>query len=85
MNRRVRFVPYKPNTIINKRIVERLANQVYELEIHQAPDHRIWAYRNAAWSIEDLDQDIGLFYQKMGLKGLQNIPNVGQLLGCFWI
>jgi DNA repair photolyase len=66
---------------LNKRIVERLANQVYELDIHQAPDHRIWAYRKAAWSIEDLDQDIGLIYRTMGLKGLQNIPNVGQLLG----
>jgi hypothetical protein len=66
---------------LNKRIVERLAEKVYELEIHQEPDHLVWAYRKAAWAIEDLEQDIGLIYRTMGLKGLQNIPNVGPRLG----
>ncbi len=66
---------------LNKRIVERLAEKVYDLEIHQEPDHLVWAYRKAAWAIEDLEQDIGLIYQAMGLKGLQNIPNVGPRLG----
>jgi len=66
---------------LNKRIVERLAAKVYEMEIHQEPGYRIWAYRKAAWAIEDLEQDIGLIYQTMGLKGLKNIPNVGPLLG----
>ena len=66
---------------LNKRIVEKLADKVYEMEIHQEPDIRIWAYRKAAWAIEDLEQDIRLVYQTMGLKGLQNIPNVGPFLG----
>lgn len=66
---------------LNKRIVERLADQIFEMEIHAEPDYRIWAYRKAAWAIEDLEQGIGLIYQSMGLKGLQNIPNVGPLLG----
>ncbi len=65
----------------NKRLVERLADKVYEMELHQEPDYHIWAYRKAAWAIEDLEQDIGLIYQAMGLKGLQNIPNVGLSLG----
>ncbi len=65
----------------NKRIVEMLANHVYEMELHQEPDHRIWAYRKAAWALEDLEQDIGLVYRTMGLKGLQNIPNIGLSLG----
>jgi len=51
------------------------------MEIHQEPVYRIWAYRKAAWAIEDLEQDIGLIYQAMGLKCLKNIPNVGPLLG----
>jgi DNA repair photolyase len=66
---------------LNKRIVERLADKVYDLEIHQEPETHIWAYRKAAWAIEDLEQDIRLIYQTMGLKGLQNIPNVGPRLG----
>ena len=66
---------------LNKRIVERLAEKLYEMEIHQEPDHLVWAYRKAAWAIEDLEQDIGLIYRTMGLKGLQNIPDVGPRLG----
>ncbi len=65
----------------NKRIVERLADQVYELEILTAPQERIWAYRKAAWAIEDLEQDVGLIYQALGLHGLESIPGVGVELG----
>jgi DNA repair photolyase len=64
----------------NKHLVERLANRAYDLELNQDRSHRIWAYRKAAWGIEDLDQDIGLIYRTMGLKGLQSIPNVGESL-----
>jgi DNA repair photolyase len=66
---------------LNKRIVERLAGQVYGMEIDQESSQRIWAYRKAAWAIEDLEQDIGLIYQTMGLKGLQAIPDIGLPLG----
>jgi len=66
---------------LNRRIVEWLANKVYTLELENAPNYRIWSYRKAAWAIEELEQDIGLVYRTMGLKGLQNIPNVGEKLG----
>jgi len=46
-----------------------------------ASHRRLWAYRKAAWAVEDLEQDIGLVYRTMGLKGLQSIPNVGTSLG----
>jgi DNA repair photolyase len=62
---------------LNKRIVEVLADRVYTLELDDAPAHRQWAYRKAAWAIEDLEQDIALLYNSMGLKGLQSIPGVG--------
>jgi len=35
------------------------------------------AYRKAAWAIEDTEQDIGLIYWAMGVKGLEGIENVG--------
>jgi DNA repair photolyase len=66
---------------LNKRIVERLADNVNTMEINQEPIDRIWACRKAAWAIEDLEPDIGLVYRTVGLKGLLNIPNVGTLLG----
>jgi len=36
-----------------------LANECYRLEIQGEASHRVWAYRKAAWAIEDLEQDIG--------------------------
>jgi DNA repair photolyase len=62
---------------LNRRIVEVLANQVYAMELDGQSSHRVWAYRRAAWAIEDLDQDIALVHRTLGLKGLQSIPNVG--------
>lgn len=62
---------------LNKHVVEYLADKIHEMEIQQHSSQRIWTYRKAAWAIEDLQQDIGLIYQTMGLKGLQAIPQVG--------
>jgi DNA repair photolyase len=62
---------------LNKRIVEALANQVYTLELRGESSPRVWAYRKAAWAIEDLEPEIGLVYRTMGLKGLQSIRDVG--------
>jgi hypothetical protein len=64
----------------NRKIVEILAEQVYTLELENAPAQKVWAYRKAAWAIEDLEQDIGLVEQRMGLKGLQSIPDIGPSL-----
>jgi DNA polymerase/3'-5' exonuclease PolX len=65
---------------LNKRVVEALANQVYYMELNGQPSRRVWAYRKAAWAIEDTPQDLGLIYRRMGRKGLQSIENVGPRL-----
>ena len=62
---------------LNRRIVERLAEQLYTLELDGTPSQQIWAYRKAAWAVEDLEQDIGLIVQQLGIKGLQSIPDIG--------
>lgn len=66
--------------MLNKRVVEALANQVYAMELENAPGHCVWAYRKAAWAIEDLDQDLGLVHRVMGRRGLESIENVGPQL-----
>jgi hypothetical protein len=66
---------------LNRRIVEQLADQAYTLELDGAPQQRVWAFRKAAWAIEDLEQDVGLIFRTLGLKGLQAIPGVGPHLG----
>jgi hypothetical protein len=65
---------------LNKLVVEALANQVYYMELNGEPSRRIWAYRRAAWAIEDAPQDLGLVYRQMGRKGLESIENVGPSL-----
>jgi hypothetical protein len=65
---------------LNKRVVEALANQVYAMELEGASSQRVWAYRKAAWAIEDTPQDLGLIYRTMGRKGLESIENVGPKL-----
>jgi hypothetical protein len=65
---------------LNKRIVEAFANRLYLMELNGEPNQRLWAYRKAAWAIEDTEQDIRLIYRTMGLKGLQSIQNVGPRL-----
>jgi hypothetical protein len=62
---------------LNKRIVEALTNECYWMELNNALGQRVWAYRKAAWAIEDLEQDVGLIYRAMGRKGLESIENVG--------
>jgi DNA repair photolyase len=73
------IIPGDKHTL-NKRMVEALANQVYHMELDGEPGHRVWAYRKAAWAIEDLEPDLGLVYRQMGRKGLETIPNVGPQL-----
>jgi len=65
---------------LNKRVVEALANRLYDMELNGEPGQRVWAYRKAAWAIEDLEQDVGLVYRQMGRKGLESIENVGPRL-----
>ncbi|MGD0707878.1 MAG: radical SAM protein [Anaerolineaceae bacterium] len=62
---------------VNKRIVEALANRVYTMELNNEAASRVWAYRKAAWTVEDLEQDIRLVYSQLGVKGLQSIADIG--------
>ena len=63
---------------LNKRLTEALANRAYDLELERKPAKRVWAYRKAAWAIEDLQQDVGLVIDQMGVNGLAGIPQIGQ-------
>ena len=66
---------------LNKRVAEVLADKTYTLELESAPAYRIWPYRKASWAVEELEQDIGLVYRQMGLKGLQSVQNIGPSIG----
>jgi hypothetical protein len=62
---------------LNKRIAERLANTAYELELEEARPARVWAYRKAAWAMDDLEQEAAALYRALGRRGLEAVPDIG--------
>jgi DNA polymerase/3'-5' exonuclease PolX len=53
---------------------------VYRMELDCASKYRIWAYRKAAWTLEELTESVTEIYAKKGRKGLENLKDVGKYL-----
>jgi DNA repair photolyase len=80
LDRMPRYIPPGPLSI-NKRIAERLFLKTYDLELEQAPDYRIWAYRKAAWTVDECPESVADVFSTQGEAGLQALPNIGKSLG----
>lgn len=80
LNRLPRYIPPGP-LAVNKRIAERLFLKTYDLELEQAKEYRIWAYRRAAWTVDEFPKDIRDIHRVRGETGLQELPGVGKSLG----
>jgi hypothetical protein len=77
LDRMPRYV--KPGPLaINKRIAEKLFLKTYDLELEQADEYRIWAYRRAAWTVDELAESILALYQARGETGLTELPGLGR-------
>jgi len=79
MDRMPRYVASGP-LAINKRIAERLFLRTYDLELEQAEGYRIWAYRKAAWAVDEWPESLAAIYQLRGEAGLRELPGVGKSL-----
>ena len=79
MDRMPRHVAPGP-LAINKRIAERLFLKTYDLELEEANDHRIWAYRRAAWTVDEWPENVAQLCRARGEKGLQELPGIGKSL-----
>ena len=64
----------------NRRVAEGLFAAAHELELAEAGRQHIWACQQAAWSIDELEQDVSQVYRQMGRKGLESIAHVGPRL-----
>jgi len=62
---------------VNKRVAESLFLRAYEMELEGEPEHRIWAYRKAAWTVDELDEGLLGIYEGGGTKGLTALPHIG--------
>ncbi len=65
---------------VNRWVAERLFRRVYDLELEEANERRIWAYRRAAWTADELAISIGELYNSQGIEGLITLPGIGQRL-----
>ena len=79
LDRMPRHVPPGPLSV-NKRIAERLFLRTYDLELKQARPYRIWAYRKAAWTVDELPESVATLYDAQGQAGLRALPNIGASL-----
>ncbi|MFL7791839.1 MAG: radical SAM protein [Anaerolineae bacterium] len=77
LDRMPRYIAPGP-LAVNKRIAERLFLKTYDLELEQAKEYRLWAYRKAAWTVDELGQSIGDIYAAEGEAGLQALPGIGK-------
>jgi DNA repair photolyase len=78
-DRMPRYIPDGP-LAINKRVSERLQNKLYQMELDCISNYKIWAYRKAAWTLEDLTESVAEIYAQSGKKGLENLKSVGKSL-----
>jgi len=62
---------------VNRRVAERLFRKVYDLELEEAREQRLWAYRRAAWTVDELATSIQDLYDSQGAKGLMTLPGIG--------
>jgi DNA repair photolyase len=74
-----RYIPVGESGI-NRRIAERLFLKTYELELEQDSGYRIWAYRKAAWSVDENPESIADIFYMRGESGLRDLPAIGQSL-----
>jgi DNA repair photolyase len=75
-----RYIPPGPLGV-NKRIAERLFLKTYELELEQAKGYRIWAYRKAAWAVDEHPESVADIYTAQGEAGLRELDGIGKSIG----
>ncbi|PVX24595.1 MAG: radical SAM protein [Candidatus Bathyarchaeum sp.] len=78
-DRMPRYVPDGP-LAVNRRISERLQNRVYRMELDCISQYKMWAFRKAAWALEDLTESVAEIYAKKGRAGLESLKGVGKSL-----
>jgi hypothetical protein len=79
LDRMPRYVEPGP-LAVNKRVAEQLFLKTYDLELEQAPGYRIWAYRKAAWAVDEWPESVAEMYRARGEAGLRELPGIGKKL-----
>jgi DNA repair photolyase len=65
---------------VNRWLAERLFHKTYDLELEGADERRLWAYRRAAWTVDEWPTSLAELYASQGLAGLLALPGIGERL-----
>jgi DNA repair photolyase len=87
LDRMPRYIAPGP-LAVNKRIAEHLFLRTYDLELEQSEEYRIWAYRKAAWTVDEWPESVAELYRARGEAGLQELPGIGRSIGAevaYWL
>jgi DNA repair photolyase len=79
LDRMPRYVP-EGKLAVNRMVSERLQNKLYRMELDCSSQYRIWAYRKAAWTLDELTESVLEIYEEKGRKGLESLKGVGKSL-----
>jgi DNA repair photolyase len=74
-----RYIP-SGHLAANKRIAEKLFLKSYDLELEMAENSRIWAYRRAAWTVDEHVVSLEEIHQAGGETALRELPGIGTRL-----
>ena len=82
------LTPYIPRPIgfyaaelqINKKIAEKFYLEARELQLSNKKSYKEWAYRKAAWALDDLEENVESIYRKEGINGIMKIKDIGKSL-----
>ena len=86
--RKYDITPYIPRPVnffpeemrINKEIAGKLYLEARELQMSSRGSYKEWAYRKAAWTIDDLKESIEKIYQDKGIDGIMEVQGIGEKL-----
>lgn len=77
--RPINFYPKKLQ--INKKIAEKFYLKAREIQLSEQNKFKEWAYKKAAWALDNLGENIKEIYQKYkGINGIMEIKGIGQSL-----
>ncbi|MEW5759698.1 MAG: hypothetical protein AB1779_02910 [Candidatus Thermoplasmatota archaeon] len=71
---------YPKDLQINKKIAEKFYIEARELQMSGQSSYKEWAYRKAAWALDDLKESIMKIYQNKGIDGIMEIKGIGKSL-----
>ncbi len=76
-DRMPRYIPAGPLGV-NKRLAEQLFLKTYDLELGRAATQEVWAFRKAAWAVDELPTSVSDLFNSHGRAGLESQAGISQ-------